>query len=453
MSHKSEHSLLLVDDERAITKAIERLFRKEGHEVFTAGSGKEALELLEEMDKTFSLIISDQRMPGMTGSELLERAKEIAPDAIRILLTGFSDLEAVIDAVNRGEIHRYMTKPWNDADLLVQVRYFLEQYELIMENRRLMTLSEQQNRELRELNKSLEQKVAERTKDLVDKNIKLFRLNQDLEASIYDTVRAFSSLLDRHSPLLAGHGRRVSVLARDTARFLEMSEEDVTNIEVAALLHDIGKLGFPPHLMGYDMDKWNIKDKTMFRNHPQEGETTIQFIKQLDNVGSLIRHHHEQYDGQGFPDQLEEDRIPLGARIIAVADSYDNIINQRVHTPKSVKDRIKKNLPGPDDSPQEEILQLAAILHLKQHGFTRYDPDIVKAFLALVKEKGISFGRERKVAINALTEGMVLSETVYSSSKQLLLAHSTALTKKDIAMLKKVHKNDPITELISVVTS
>ena len=145
MALKYKHTLMFVDDERAITKALHRLFRKDGYHILTASSGMEGLELLEKAKNPISLIISDQRMPQMNGAQFLERAKKIFPDAIRFLLTGYSDMDAVVDAVNKGEIHRYLTKPWNDDDLLLQVRQSLEQFELLVENRRLLKLTNRQN--------------------------------------------------------------------------------------------------------------------------------------------------------------------------------------------------------------------------------------------------------------------------------------------------------------------
>ncbi len=155
MTLNQEHTLLLVDDEKAITRALQRLFRKEGYHILTAESGPAGLEKLKQSAKPVSLIISDQRMPEMNGAQFLEQAKEICPQAVRYLLTGYSDMESVIQAVHKGEIQRYLTKPWNDDDLLLQVRLSLEHLELIEENHRLTELVEQQKQELSELKKSL----------------------------------------------------------------------------------------------------------------------------------------------------------------------------------------------------------------------------------------------------------------------------------------------------------
>lgn len=146
MELKYEHTLLLVDDEHAIIRALKRLFRKEGYTILTAESGPEGLEQLKQCRTPVSMIISDQCMPEMSGTQFIEQAKTLFPEAICYLLSGYSHMDAVIEAVNKGEIQRYLTKPWDDEDLLLQVRQSLEHYELSSENRRLAALTIDQNK-------------------------------------------------------------------------------------------------------------------------------------------------------------------------------------------------------------------------------------------------------------------------------------------------------------------
>ena len=117
---KYKHSLLIVDDEESILKSLRRLFRNEDFDISIATSGFEGLKQIREAEMPFSLIISDQRMPEMTGSQFLAEAREILPDAMRVILTGYADMESIIAAINDGGIHRYLTKPWKDEELLLQ---------------------------------------------------------------------------------------------------------------------------------------------------------------------------------------------------------------------------------------------------------------------------------------------------------------------------------------------
>ncbi len=444
MTLKYKHRLLFVDDEEAITNALRRLFRKDGHEIHTASSGKEGIAKLKGMNKPFSLIISDQRMPEMSGSEFLEKAKQVFPNATRMLLTGYSDMDAIVDAVNRGEIHRYLTKPWNDDDLLLQVRQSLEQYELVLENRRLLKLTKKQNSELEELNNSLEQKVEKRTQEVHEKNKQLSRLNEQLESNLFNTVRAFASLVEMLTPSLAGHGTRVAAISRKIAEDFDVDGEERTQIEMAGLLHDFGKLGFPETLLKHEGHDWSQEQKRLFRKHPERGQAAVQFINNLDHAGILIRCHHEQYDGKGYPDQLAEEEIPFGARVIAVADAYDKIVGLRMLDRKT-----RKKVAG-NNGLSEEMLQKAAILHLKEMAFAQYDPDVVKTFLTRLKEKGIDYGRKKEVFLRGLKSGMVLAGAVHARSGRFLLPKESVLTDDLISKLRRIHELEPINEPLLV---
>lgn len=137
---KHKHTILLVDDEVSITKSLQRVLRKEGYIVITACNGQEGLDILHNSKEVVSLIISDQRMPGMAGIQFLKKTIKILPNAVRFLLTGYTDIEVILDALNKGEIHQYLAKPWNDNDLLMEVHQGLQQYELLSEKRSLKGL-------------------------------------------------------------------------------------------------------------------------------------------------------------------------------------------------------------------------------------------------------------------------------------------------------------------------
>jgi response regulator RpfG family c-di-GMP phosphodiesterase len=451
MEEKNRHTILLVDDEESITNSLNRLFRKEGYDILTASSPREAFEILKNHKNSLSLIISDQRMPEISGAKFLEKVKEFIPDAIRFLMTGYADMDAIIRAINQGEIHRYISKPWNDNDLLLQVRQALEQYDLTMENRRLLALTQKQNEELSELNRDLEKKVEERSHEIINKNKKLSVLNNELESNLYDTVRAFASLTEMHAPSLAGHGRRVGNLAREIATLFDLAENEITQIEIAGLLHDTGKIGLPNKLIEYGDSNLSPEEKKLFRRHPEEGQGIIRFIKKLSHVGLLVRSHHERYDGEGYPDKLAEDSIPLGSKIIAVADSWDRITKLKFNSKAIIKDYLNERKITQDEIVENELLQQAAIHHLKQNAFIVYDPDVVKVFLNLINTKGIKESQQKTLTVNELKKGMVLAISLYTSRGRFLLPHKTVLTGDLINKLKAIHKIDPIRDVICAV--
>ena len=195
-----QQTILFVDDEQNVLNTLTRMFKREPYRVLVAGSGAQALEMIERGERP-SVIVSDQRMPGMTGAEFLEKAKVILPDSIRIVLTGYSDLDAAMDAINRGGVYRYITKPWNDADLRLTVRDATERYDLIRQNRALTEELKVKNLALEELNANLERKVEERTHELreaYEENLALTDLLQQKVKELEGRDRIQQHLLTIH---------------------------------------------------------------------------------------------------------------------------------------------------------------------------------------------------------------------------------------------------------------
>jgi response regulator RpfG family c-di-GMP phosphodiesterase len=160
----SEHTILCVDDEQNILSALKRLLRKEGYGLLTAQSGQEGLQILEEND--VHLVISDQRMPEMNGTDFLATVREKHPDTIRIVLTGYTEVDAITESINKGNIYKFFLKPWNDQALKLEIKQALEQYDLVRKNRDLDRKVMEQNEELKRINENLEHVVRERTEDL-----------------------------------------------------------------------------------------------------------------------------------------------------------------------------------------------------------------------------------------------------------------------------------------------
>jgi len=162
------YRLLLVDDEQNVLRALKRLLRDTNYEIFTATNGEEGLELFIKHE--IQLVISDYRMPGMNGVDFLSRIRRKAPDTIRIILSGYADASVMMEAINDGQIYKFIPKPWNDHDLLTTIISAFEKYRLQNENTRLYYELSKKYEELTELNKTLEAKVTERTRDLETKN-------------------------------------------------------------------------------------------------------------------------------------------------------------------------------------------------------------------------------------------------------------------------------------------
>lgn len=159
-----ERLLLLVDDEENITSALARLLRRDGYTIHRASSGQEGLELLRQHQ--FGVIISDQRMPGMTGTEFLSKVKDLYPETVRVVLSGYTELTSITDAINRGAVYKFITKPWEDDLLREQIREAFQGYEMKMENLRLGQELQLANKQLEVINHELEQNVEFKTQVL-----------------------------------------------------------------------------------------------------------------------------------------------------------------------------------------------------------------------------------------------------------------------------------------------
>jgi DNA-binding NtrC family response regulator len=188
-SERTRYTVLVVDDEDNVLRSVERLFRREPYRLLTAVSAEEALAAVER--EPVHLVMADQRMPGMTGIQLIQRIREQHPQVMRVVFTGYIDMNTAIDAINKGQVFRFVTKPWRDDDLKNVVHQALIQYELVAENHKLMDLIERQNLRLRQLNQQLEKQVAQRTEIIRD-----FLRAKDKELSdALDAIRAAQAKL------------------------------------------------------------------------------------------------------------------------------------------------------------------------------------------------------------------------------------------------------------------
>ena len=395
------HTLLFVDDEENILRALRRLFHRSPHEVLTATSGEEALEVLRA--RPVSLIITDYRMPGMNGIEFLTRTREIQPEAIRVVLTGYADAQAAMDAINNGQVYRFLPKPWDDRALVEMVETALADLDLRREHAALQEQVRRQNEELRKLNEELEQRVQERTRELRKALKRSDELNQALRQQNLAIIKAFAGLLDLRSQDLGAHCRRVAGLVPQVcARLGVRDRQAVQDVIVAALLHDIGKIGLPDHVLMKDPRRLGSNEREEIRKHPVLGEGQIQVVDGLAGVARIVRHHHEHVDGSGYPDGLVGDEIPLGARIIRVIDAYDRL----------TKGGVRKGA--------EEKLALDSMD--RQVG-RQFDGHVFNALLDVLEERRDAYdaATEKKVPLSELQEGMVLSRDLRTRNGILLV--------------------------------
>lgn len=287
------YKVLIIDDEPANLRLLRRVLGDE-YEIFAAQSGPEGLEILRQED--ICLIITDQRMPEMSGVQVLEASQAIRPNAIKMLLTGYTDIQALIDAINSGNVYKYIQKPWDAEDLKLTVRRAVETYDLRRRNEQLVI----------QLQSSLHQ----------------------IEALSLGTIRALADALDAKCDYTSGHSLRVSRYAITIGKNIGLSDAEMRDLELAGILHDIGKIGVPESIL-WKPARLDPEEQAIMSIHPVRSAQMIEDIPVLDRARGWVKHHHEYLDGTGYPDRLSADQIPVGARIILVADAYDAMTSDR----------------------------------------------------------------------------------------------------------------------------
>lgn len=393
-------TLLFIDDEANILSALKRLFRPLGYNILTAESGAQALAILEK--EPVDIVISDMRMPQMTGAEVLEQIRGKWPDVVRILLTGFSDISSTIAAINRGEIYRYISKPWDDNEIVLVVRDALERKHLLAEKQRLEELTMRQNLALTVMNASLEEKVLQRTEEL---HAALERLKKDYFA----TLQVFANLMELRKGAMAGHSRRVAQMCRSIAHKMRLPEAVIQNIETAALLHNLGKIGLPDRLLDKPYMELSYADRAEFDKHPLRAAAALMALDPLLKAAELIQHYQEHYNGDGNASGLHGELIPLGARILRVASDYDELQQGLISHDKLSPDQALKTIISARNS--------------------RYDPIIVDTFSELMSHTSSygSVATEFLVTSAQLHAEMLLTRDVLTHNGMLLLLKNTSL--------------------------
>ena len=414
-------TIMFVDDEANILSSLKRLFRPLGYRILTAEGGAQGLDLMKQ--ERVDLVVSDMRMPGMNGAEFLEKVRESWPDTIRILLTGYAEIGATIEAINKGQIYRYVSKPWEDNDITLMVKHALQQKMLEREKNRLEELTRKQNEELKDLNENLEKKVWARTEEVRQTMAFLESANENLKKSFITSVRVFSNLIEMRNPGRLGHSRRVADLARTLAQCMGMSEAEVQDTFIAALLLDIGKIALPDRLLDKPFASLSVDERAEMVKYPIKGEIALMALEQLHGAAKLIRNHRERFDGTGYPDHLAGFAIPLGARILALAEDYDAAL---------IGSSFVKSLKPAD-----------ALLLIQDGKGTRYDPAVVDCFLKESRNKQArTDASELTLRCGQIIPGMTLSRDLISQGGEMLLAKGHVLDEKIIEQITGFERID-----------
>ena len=330
-----ETRILIVDDEEKICTVLTRRLAKEGYSCVTANNGREALTHF--LKDAFSLIITDIRMPEMDGIELLRNVKMVNPNMMVIIMTAYPEIEMAVEAIHLGA-YDFILKP-ADLDLVtLSVKNALEKKNL--------------EEELEEYHKNLERLVEERT-------IKLQEAYRVLKKAHLDSVKILTGAIDAKDPYTRGHSDRVRRISVRIGKELGFDENRLESLEYGALLHDIGKIGIKDEVL-QKPGRLSPQEYQYIQEHPLIAAKIVEGVDFFDDKIPMIRHHHEHFDGSGYPDGLAGEAIPLEARIISVPDAFDAMTSAR---------------------PQRRAMPLEDVfLELKRCRGTQFDPRVLDIF-------------------------------------------------------------------------
>jgi putative nucleotidyltransferase with HDIG domain len=327
---------LVVDDEEVICSILARRLTREGYSCMMAHNGKEAFNYFYK--DSFSLIISDIKMPEMDGIELLKKVKAMHPHMLMIMVTAYPEIDLAVEAMRLGA-YDFIVKP-ADLELIVfSVKKALEKKRL--------------EEELEVYHKNLERLVEERT-------AKLQLAYRTLKRAYLDSVKVLAEAIDAKDPYTRGHSDRVRKMSLQIATSLGFTEDRMEILEYGALLHDIGKIGIQDEILRKP-GALSPEEYQTIQEHPLIGVKIVEGIEFFKDKIPMIRHHHEHFDGNGYPDGLAGEAIPLEVRIIAVPDSFDAMASLRPHR---------------GTMPLEDIL-----LELEKYKGKQFDPKILEIFL------------------------------------------------------------------------
>ena len=271
---------MFVDDELSVLSALQRLFADTEQRCIFCSSPAEALELAKE--ERIWVVVSDNQMPGMTGIDFLSRLRMISPDTVRIMMTAYANLGVAIAAINRSEAFRFITKPWDNDELLSLVAEGIARYDIL---------------------------TSMRSRD---------------EAR----YRSLAQTVELKDPYTRGHCDRVADYAEQLARVAGVEEPLLTCIRHGSILHDCGKIGVPEELLNFP-GKLTLEEFEIIKKHPDWGTQVAREANLPEAVVNVILYHHERIDGSGYPAGLAGEKIPIEARIAAIADVFDALTSDR----------------------------------------------------------------------------------------------------------------------------
>ena len=352
-------NVLIVDDEIGPRESL-RMILKKNYGVFTAENGYAAIQMVQQMP--MDVVTLDLKMPGISGLDTLKEIRAIDPDAMMIIITGYGTLKSAIEAIRFG-VFDYIPKPFNVPEIMSIIEKAIQRRTLNLKVKSLLARSfdgctpDESNAGPPFLLPAGLQGVSSGVWD--DPS-----LSGNQNCLEFAKVLAYT--LEEKDPYTSGHSERVCYYSDFIAKRLNLHPKERSELQIASYLHDIGKIGISDRFIN-KKETLTTTDWTMIKQHTQKSIDLLAPLRLSSNILSYIQHHHEHFDGTGYPDGLSEEQIPLGARIIAISDSYDSMTSARPY-----------RKPLSDGEAKSELLKWSE---------KQFDPHLVSTFLDLLKEK------------------------------------------------------------------
>jgi len=333
----NEH-ILIVDDEEMIRDLLSSALIQEDYVCLQAANVDEAFAMLGE--HRVDLVISDIMMPGRSGVELLRDLKQVDPEIAVLMITGLSDMNTAMECIHLGA-DDYITKPFGISRVILTVRNLIMKRSLAIEKKNYQV--------------SLEFKVMQQTEQLR-------RTMSELHTAYDSTLTALVKALDAREKEVGSHSERVMNYSTFMAGRIGIKGKDLEQLAKGALLHDIGKIGITDNIL-LKPSKLNQSEWVEMHRHPQIGYDIMSEISFLKGPAEIILTHHERFDGEGYPNRLKGDQIPIGSRIFGLVDTLDAMTSDRPY---------RQALPF--DAVHKEV---------KKYRGTQFDPEIADIFLSI----------------------------------------------------------------------
>jgi len=331
--------ILIVNDQEAIRELIASMLTSAGYQCVTAADGLKALAVLDS-GQEFELLLSNLTMPNLDGMGLLERTHKRFPDMTFVMESAVQDVSVLLAAVRNGA-YDYLQVPFRSETLLTLVRGALKHRRLKLENRGYQA--------------DLQSLVADRTE-------RLTRSTVDLARSHDMTLEGLGAALEMKDGETGRHSRRVTAFAIAMARAMGLSVDRIAVVARGAFLHDIGKISIPERIL-LKPGSLTPDEMVVMREHCSQGFEMLKKIPFLAEPAEIVFSHHEHFDGSGYPRGLRGDGIPLGTRLVAVANTMDAITSDRPY-------RAAQSVP-------------AALGEIRLWAGRQFDPEVVELCLAM----------------------------------------------------------------------